>query len=237
MATLVRGGGSLVTGSRVRRAPAKPRGELAPLGAGRFSAWLAEFREALSTGAATRVECGDCSGCCTASHFVLVEPSERGPLDRLHPGLLVQAPGMPEGTGLIPYGSRGRCPLLQDGKCSIYAIRPRACRAFDCRVLPAAGLTADAPGQKTIRDTASRWIFDFPGDLDRTEHRAVVDAAEFIEANAELFPGARIPSRPEQLAVLAIKTYGVFLPDQPRRTPQGLAEAVVKAARSFDAPT
>ena len=43
------------------------------------------------------------------------------------------------------FDERGRCPMLTDAGCSIYAHRPRTCRTFDCRVFTAAGLSPESP--------------------------------------------------------------------------------------------
>ena len=58
-------------------------------------------------------------------------------------------------------------------------------------------------------------------------------AARFVRDNAAAFPGGAVPDDPAQLAVLAVKVAGVFLPGGPAG--QGadaatVAEAVVRAA-------
>src|SRR3954449_1100621 len=115
------------------------------LPAGRFSTWLATMRAALADGTGSDVPCGGCTACCRASQFVLVGPDERDTLAHIPPELLFDAPLMPPGHVVLGYDHAGRCPLLGEAGCSIYEHRPRACRTYDCRVLPAAG---DQPGHR-----------------------------------------------------------------------------------------
>src|SRR5262245_47949648 len=86
------------------------------------------------------VPCGGCTACCSSSQFVLIEPDEAETLAHVPGPLLFPAPGRPDGHVLLGYDDRGRCPMLGDDGCTIYAHRPRACRTYDCRVLAAAGV-------------------------------------------------------------------------------------------------
>lgn len=200
--------------------------------AGAFLAWLGTFLDALRKGKGIEVDCAGCTGCCRARHFVLVEPREAGRIERARPGVLVPVPGRPDGARLIPFGKGGRCAFLAEDGCSIYALRPLVCRQFDCRVLPAAGLRADLPGQAPIAREARRWEFSLPTPLDGRASEAVRQAAAFVGSNAELFPGGRVPDRPEQLAVLAAKVHQVFLGARPRSA-AGTARKVVEELRRF----
>ena len=46
------------------------------------------------------------------------------------------------------------------------------------------------------------------------------------------FPGGRVPSRPSEIAVLAVKTYEVFL--EPPPSDAEIAAAIIAASRDFD---
>jgi hypothetical protein len=212
------------------------------LPAGDFSAWLRHARSALSTGAGTEVECGACTACCDSSYFIHIGPEETEALDRIEKGLLAAAPGLPEGHVVMGYDKNGVCPMLIDGRCSIYAHRPQTCRAYDCRVLAAAGITAGGGDKTRITQRAKRWKFSYPTGRDRDENAAVQAAARFIREHAECFPGGEIPSDPNQLAILAIKACEVFLAGDEGPAKNGhaasdaeVADAIVEACRQFDA--
>lgn len=177
------------------------------LRAGRFSDWLDETRRAHADGADIDVPCGACVACCTSSYFIHVDPDEAGSLAAIPAELLFPAPGRPEGTLLLGHDSQGRCPMLLDGRCSIYRQRPRTCRIYDCRVFAAAGLDAD---RAAITEMARRWEFDYPAD-DRARHVAVLEAARFMRERAALFPTGSIPDSPADLAALAVRVSDVFL--------------------------
>src|SRR5689334_12051664 len=98
---------------------------------------------ALAGEGASDVPCGACTACCTASQFVHIGPDEADALAHIPAELLFPAPGLPRGHVLLGYDEHGRCPMLVDDGCSIYAHRPQTCRTYDCRVLPAAGVAAD----------------------------------------------------------------------------------------------
>ena len=189
------------------------------LPAGAFGAWLEQMKSALRHEADADVACGDCSACCSTSHFVHVGPDERDALAHIPRELLFAAPGMPAGHLVLGYDDRGRCPLLDDGgRCTVYEHRPLTCRTYDCRVFAAAGIDAD---REEITRRARRWRFDSPAPRDRDEHAAVRAAARFVRDNAAAFPGGAVPDDPAQLAVLAVKVAGVFLPGGPAGAGRG----------------
>jgi len=199
------------------------------LGAGPFSAWLREIREALRTGAGIRVPCGDCTACCASSYFIHVAPEETEALARIGADLLTQAPGLPKGHMLMGYDPEGLCPQMNRGRCAVYEHRPRTCRVYDCRVFAAADLR-ESPDKPRINERVEQWAFEYPTPEDRREHEAVRAAARFIAGNAALFPGGRIPSTPSQLALLAIKAHGIFL--EAPRSPAETARLIVEASRA-----
>jgi uncharacterized protein len=202
------------------------------LEAGEFAVWLAAVRRALLHEADADVPCGDCCACCSTSHFVHIGPEETATLAEVPGDLLFPAPGMPAGNAVLPYDARGRCPLLDEGgRCTIYEHRPRTCRTYDCRVFAAAGLDAD---REEITARARRWRFAHPTPEDAELEAAVAAAARWIPAHAAAFPGEAVPEDPAQLAVLAVRVAGVFLPDGPvagGADDATVAQAIVEAAR------
>lgn len=68
------------------------------------------------------------------------------------------------------------CPLLQNGRCSIYAVRPQSCRRHHSRDLAACQFTFDHPDD-----------LEFPGAHDRDLFRTLTGAMQQnIDAYAEL---------------------------------------------------
>ena len=174
------------------------------LPAGDFSSWLAAMEAAIGGRADADVPCGACSACCTASQFVPIGPDETDTLAHIPAQLLFPAPRLPHGHVVLGYDERGHCPMLVDGRCSIYEHRPRTCRTYDCRIFAATGLAVDdddaarAPIARQVR----RWRFSFPVEADR-QRRAAVRAA---------VASLRAPEVPViQLAVRAIETHEEFI--------------------------
>jgi uncharacterized protein len=203
-----------------------------PLPAGGFSDWLRAMRAALSGNAGMDVACGSCRGCCTSSYFIKVRAHEKDALAHIGADNLRPVPGTTNGNMLMGFDEQGHCFMFANGNCSIYAHRPETCRTYDCRVFTAAGMNA-GEGKTEINERISRWQFDYPQQQDRDEHRAVTAAANFIRQHPIRFPGGRIPSRPSEIAVLAVKSYEVFL--APGRDDPELAAAIVDACQRFDA--
>lgn len=215
--------------------------ELQDLPAGGFSSWLRHARSALLSKTGIDVACGECTACCSSSQFIHVKPGETSTLARIRKDILVPAPGFPKGHVLLGYDKNGYCPMMVEGKCSIYEHRPLTCRNYDCRVFTAAG-TTPGEGKERITERVRRWKFSYPSERDREEHLAVQAAAKFIRQHAECFPGGRIPGDPGQLAILAIKVYDVFLGKNDGSAETGrassdieVADAIVEACRKFDA--
>jgi uncharacterized protein len=208
------------------------------LHAGEFSAWLRRTRSAQTDRGGADVPCGECIACCTSSYFIHIGPGETQTLSRIPKELLFPAPGLPTGHLLLGYDEKGRCPMLVDGKCSIYAHRPQTCRSYDCRVFPAAGIAAGDHDKELINLRIRRWKFSYPTEGDRNEQFAVQAAARFLREHADCFPDGFVPSNPAQLAILAIRVYDVFVdssdaPDRPGRTVTDLeiAGAVIEKLR------
>jgi len=187
--------------------PTEPSEELA---AGPFAAWLADVQGAIRGEHGSDVPCGTCTACCTSSQFVHIAPDETDTLAHIPEPLLFPAPRLPSGHLLMGYDEHGRCPMLIDGACSIYAHRPRTCRTYDCRVFPATGLNVDDDNAKTaIAEQSRRWRFDHPTADDTVLHDAVRAAAAYLVAHPDVHPGDGPPPS-TQLAVMAIEVHDEF---------------------------
>jgi hypothetical protein len=189
--------------------------EAGDLPAGTFSSWLLQIGRAQHDERGADVPCGGCTACCTSSQFVHIGPDETDTLALVPRALLFPAPGLPKGNVVLGYDERGHCPMLVDGSCSIYEHRPRTCRTYDCRVLPAAGLDLDDVDKAAIAERIRRWRFDHPDPVDRVLHAAVQAAAAFLQAHGPEWPPDFVPRNPAQLAFLAVEIHGVFLDDDP----------------------
>jgi Fe-S-cluster containining protein len=201
------------------------------LPAGNFSEWLRDMRRALAGGPGMEVACGDCVGCCTSSYFVKVRPHESRALAAIDPAFLESAP---DGAGarLMGYRDNGHCPMFDGTGCSIYRDRPDTCRTYDCRVFTAAGMPAGGADKSVINERVARWRFEYPAEDDRREQAAVHAAASFLRQHPVRFPDGHVPSRASEVAVLAVKTYEVFLGNAV--DDRARAAALVAAACAFD---
>ncbi|MET0659524.1 MAG: YkgJ family cysteine cluster protein [Steroidobacteraceae bacterium] len=213
----------------------EPETPTATIDAGAFGAWLSEFRESLSGHGGTNVPCGECVGCCVSSYSILVRPEDTQALAAISADLLTRVPALGEGVQAMGYLSDGRCPMLQAGQCSIYSHRPQTCRDYDCRVFAAAGIDA-GENKPVINKRVREWRFTYASEQDRAAHRAVRAAATFIVEHHAQLPEHRLPKNPSGIAVLAVKSYEVFLDDShARRSAEDMASAIVNASRRFDA--
>jgi len=174
------------------------------------------------------VPCGECRGCCTSSLFIHVRPDESETLAVIPARLLVRAPGRPRGHTLLGFAEDGSCPMFKAQACSIYAHRPRTCRDYDCRMFAAAGIDA-GDGKDVINERVRAWEFSYESDAEQRAHDAVRAAAAFIQEERDSFPGGAAPTSPDQIAVLALKVYELFL--EQTRSVTELANAIVAASR------
>lgn len=201
-----------------------------PLPAGNFSDWLHAMRTALAGDGGMDVACGDCVGCCTSSYYIKVRARESRALAAIDPRHLDPEP-TPAGDRIMGFGGNGHCHMFANGGCTIYADRPETCRAYDCRVFAAAGMPAGGDDKSVINERVARWRFEYPADTDRAEQAAVRAAANYLRQHPVRFPNGRIPSRASDIAVLAVKTYRVFL-DPPAKDAD-IVRAIVAANREF----
>lgn len=202
--------------------------------AGDFDTWLADIQASFQDGLGTSVPCGDCRGCCMSSYFIPITPEDTPARAAIPPQLVVRAPGASGGHAVLGHDAHGHCPMLRAGECAIYPHRPLACKAYDCRVFAAAGLLAESE-RPAINERVASWAFRYAAPESRQRHDAIKTAVRFMQEHPSAFPGGRVPTRPGELALLAIKVHGVFV-DAPRGRPvhHTVAE-VIQACRAFDA--
>src|SRR5581483_2962718 len=148
-----------------------------------FGAWRAMLRAALRGERDADVPCGSCSACCTSSQFVLIEPDETDALAHIPSELLFPAPRRPIGHVVLGYDERGHCPMLRDGRCSIYEHRPRTCRTYDCRVFAAADVAPAEETKVAITRRVRQWRFRYAGEDDRRAHDALRATAATLQAD------------------------------------------------------
>jgi hypothetical protein len=204
--------------------------------AGAFGDWLRQFRAALRGHQGSEVPCGDCTGCCISGYSIQLRPRDERALARIPAELLGRAPGFPRGHQTLPPRTDGVCPMLSAGKCSIYDDRPQTCLDYDCRIFAAAGIEAGGADKSVINQRVRQWQFAYPTGADRRAHDAVLAASTFIRQKRASFPANRAPTAPTGIAVLAIKTYTVFLDaDLDARSDLDIAAAIVEASEAFDA--
>lgn len=204
--------------------------------AGNFREWLAEARASLLSDVGSNVPCGDCVGCCVSAYYIPLRLQDRAARALIPADFVVQVSGQPQEHAMMGYREDGTCPMLSSGKCTIYDHRPQTCRDYDCRIFAAAGLDAGGAEKHVINKRVHEWQFSYPTAEDRLAHDAVLSAAAFIREKKSCFPGGRAPIAPTGIAVLAIKTYAVFLnPDWRSLSDTDIAMAIVKASGEFDA--
>jgi Fe-S-cluster containining protein len=162
-----------------------------------FGAWRAAFTAVLREGGSMDVPCGGCTACCRSGKLIPVEPDESEALAHIPAGALVPMPGQPA-RRVLKHDESGRCSQLTEDGCAVYAHRPRACRMYDCRIFPAAGLIPDRP---LIAEQALRWRFRYADEAAREGHDAVRMAAVVLG-----FPGGpAAPASPTEHALKAIE--------------------------------
>lgn len=203
--------------------------------AGPFGAWLRQMRRSLLGNEGMDVPCGDCDGCCVSGYSVQLRPEEHRAAARIPATFVVSAPGFPKGHLTVGPLPSGVCPMLEGGKCSIYADRPQTCLDYDCRIFAAAGIDAGGEDKAVINKRVREWRFSYPSQLDQQEHAAVRAVAAFIRDRRDSFT-VRVPAGPMGIAVFAIKAYSVFLdPHIATKSDPEVARAIIDTARGFDA--
>jgi Fe-S-cluster containining protein len=179
--------------------------------AGDFSSWLSGTVEKLTQKSGVDVPCGTCIGCCSSSYFIHIEADETETLKMIPRNLVFNAPKKKDRTKVVGYDSRGHCPMLLNGRCSIYNNRPRTCRSYDCRIFAAAGISAGDNSKKQINERVGRWSFRYKNVEDERLHDAIKSAALFLTENKDSLPHELVFDNETQLALSAIRVHKVFI--------------------------
>jgi hypothetical protein len=179
--------------------------------AGEFGSWLEDTLKSFKTQTAAIVPCGACRACCTASYFITVKTTDTDALAAIPAPLLQFAPGLAKGDRVLGFRPDGTCPMFRKNECSIYPSRPGTCRSYDCRVLAAAGLMAGGSDKSQINERVHAWNFTYRDAGAVAAHDAVKRAAKFIGTSGHAFPEGRVPTKPADIAVLALKVHRVFM--------------------------
>jgi Fe-S-cluster containining protein len=193
---------------------------------------LIQARAALLGSAGSRVPCGDCTGCCTSAYSIEVRPTDAAALPHIPVESLFRAAGSNHWT-VRPH-SDGTCPMLNGGRCTIYAERPQTCQDYDCRVFAAAGIEAGGADKAVINRRVRAWRFQYATEDDRRAHAAMVAAAAFIREKSQLFPPATVPRNALGVAALALRVYTVFLPPGPPASAADTGRAIIAARAAFE---
>jgi hypothetical protein len=127
----------------------------------------------------------------------------------------------------------GTCPMLEAGRCGIYAQRPQTCRDYDCRIYAAAGMVPDGE-RPVIRERVGEWRFEFANEAAREQAVAVRRAAAFVRQHAALFPAASRAHSASAAAVLAVKTHPLFAADGGEPVSARRVSEVLETANRFD---
>lgn len=122
------------------------------------------------------VPCNGCTACCRDPEFhvdLTVEETKRFPHVEMH------------GRFVLPRQVGGECINLIDGRCVVYADRPRTCRVYDCRYhLFGLPLAAEC---SIMREAVAQWEpFRLPTDEDKIAWAAIV---VLVKMAAERDPG------------------------------------------------
>ena len=209
------------------------------LDAGEFGSWLRDVRDALHGHGDSDVPCNGCTACCTSSQFVHIEPDEVDTLRHIPAEFRFQAPGLPRGHVVLGYDEQGRCPMLGEHGCSIYAHRPHACRVYDCRVYAATGVEIDEPEKAGVARRARRWRFSYASPGARVRHEAAQAAAAYLETHARELPEAHHARTATRRALRALEIAEQFVDSEAGSDSPTVVEprldAVAAALRGGDA--
>ncbi len=193
---------------------------------GSLASWTDAFRDVLAGTSKTGMDvpCGDCNACCRSGYFIHIEPDETAALATIPDVLLFPAPSRPAGHRVMGYDEQGRCPMLLEGRCSIYDTRPRTCRSYDCRMFAAAAVS---PGddKPLVAARAQRWQFACNSSEDAQMQQALRDAAMLLAKHPEAAPG-NLPDNPAEHAAFVIRAAEALREAPAAATPDGLIARV-----------
>lgn len=176
---------------------------------GKFSNWLNDFTRTLKGEGEGQVPCGECTSCCTSSYFIHIKPTDVDSINHIPKELMFPAPRLPKGHYILGFNEKGHCPMLKEGKCSIYSHRPETCRQYDCRVFAATGIFPKDKPQ--IFEKAKSWKFEISSHQDKETFQAIQTASKFIIKYQNLFPKSFFPGNTTQQAVWAIRIHSEFI--------------------------
>lgn len=201
--------------------------------AGDFETWLQRLIHSFTSGYGTNVPCGDCRACCSSGYFIPVSADETRTIAAIPPDALFHSPRHPTGDVLlVGLTKSGQCSLLKSKHCSIYGLRPQACRDYDCRLFAAAGIDS---GIAAIDRTVKRWVFSYRSPQAWAAHSAIKAAASFLHTHRKEFPLGRCPARPDEVAISAIKAHRVFMgAGHADKSVGALVAEYITACRHFD---
>jgi Fe-S-cluster containining protein len=134
----------------------------------RFGGRLGEFMREKPDPAGVQVPCNGCVACCYHPN-VDVEPAHERPEDLAHLDIVQHA----DGGFALRKREDGACVHLGPSGCTVYAHRPRACRAYDCRLFSVIGLVDHYDGDQI----PPAWIFEASSKADRVRELALRLAA------------------------------------------------------------
>lgn len=202
--------------------------------AGPFGKWLAAMRDVLRGEGDADVPCGECVGCCISSYPIPLRPEDVRARAEVPEEFLLGRVATGE-RWMMGFREDGHCPFMHQRRCAIYEDRPRTCRDYDCRIYSAAGLLPDG-NRGAIETRVREWNFTFASDSERLLAQAVRRAAQFIRDNHALFPAGLRAGSATAAAVLAVKTYTLFMTPELPPDAREFAQRVLAEARDFDAP-
>jgi uncharacterized protein len=180
------------------------------------------------------VPCDGCVGCCISSYPIPLRPSDAVALARV-PDQFLQWPARVGELARMNFRDDGTCPMLEGERCTIYADRPRTCRDYDCRIYAATGLAPDG-NRPVIQQRVREWRFDMADAEEQAQAAALSEAAQFIRANAARFPASARAHSATAVAVLAVKTWPLFLPGcaPAASATADLVQRLLEEAQRFD---
>ncbi len=184
--------------------------EGADLPAGEFSDWLTAMARALAGDGDSDVPCGDCDACCRSGYFIEVKPTDTAARRLIPAALLFDAPAAPAGYQVLGYDQAGRCPMLQESGCRIYADRPGTCRTYDCRIFAATGIAEAAPAKADVTARARRWQFSYRNDKSRSSHRLLKLGTRVLVDLQQGEGASTLPRSATQIAMLAVQLHDCF---------------------------
>ena len=193
--------------------------------AGSYADWLRMMRTVIAQGASSDVPCGDCVACCTSQQFIHIEPDESAVLAAIPEAVRFAAPHLPQGHYVMGYDERGHCPMFRDGACSIYEVRPRTCRMYDCRIFAATDVPVDDASRAAINARVQDWEFTFADASDAALHESVLAARDYLLRHAEVLHSAGFRSHAQGLAVASILAATCF--QGPALSEADLRDAVI----------